>query len=38
MINTINHIINIDLLNKISVNQSINIKKNDSNSKKDIFL
>jgi len=34
MINTINHNINIDLANKINMNQSINIKKNDTNSHK----
>lgn len=34
MINTINHTINIDLANKINVNKSINIKKNDTNSHK----
>ena len=32
MINTIDHIINIDLANKINMNQSINIKQNDTNS------
>ena len=34
MINTIDHIINIDLANKINMNQSINIKKNDTDSHK----
>lgn len=34
MINAIPHIINIDLTNKINTNQSINIKKNDTNSHK----
>lgn len=32
MINTIDHIINIDLVNKINMNNSINIKQNDTNS------
>ena len=34
MINTIDHIINIDLATKINMNQSINIKQNDNNSHK----
>jgi len=34
MINAINHIINIDLENKININNSICIKKNDTNSHK----
>ena len=37
MINTIDHIINIDLANKINMNQSINIKQNDTNSHKFII-
>jgi len=37
MINTIDHIINIDLASKINMNQSINIKKNDTNSHKFII-
>ncbi|MBK5243398.1 BppU family phage baseplate upper protein, partial [Clostridium sp.] len=32
MINTINHNINIDLINKINMNKSINIKQNDTDS------
>ena len=34
MINTIDHIINIDLANKININKQINIKQNDTNSHK----
>ena len=37
MINTIDHIINIDLATKINMNQSINIKQNDNNSHKFII-
>lgn len=37
MINTINHNLNIDLANKINMNQSISIKKNDTNSHKFII-
>ena len=37
MIKPIEHILNIDLANKINMNQSINIKKNDTNSHKFII-
>jgi len=37
LINTIDHIINIDLASKINMNQSISIKKNDTNSHKFII-